>query len=223
MRFVGIIGEGGAGKTTLLTHLLLNAHNEGQPVVANYHLKQIPFDLMPFWELAQLTERDGKVDKRRVAGAVVGMDELAVGADSYEFFASGPQKITKFVAMSRKLNCEVIYTVQFFHMIAARLRQQTQGFIFCEDLDAMKSHCLCPKNVTPFVCKCKGNRYICAGISRLTFTDPIGRVLRVVREWNGTEYRKYFDTDEVVWNEPESISSDGTGKEKGRAGALALQ
>ena len=173
MYFIGIIGEKGSGKSNLLTALLYDEYGNGRKIVANYHLK-FPFLYKSFADMTTLSDD--------LQDAVIGMDELAEGADSYEFLASNPRKITKLVAQIRKRNAVGIYNVQKYGWITKRLRDQTDAFILMEDLDKRKA------DHTP---------YNCDGVFRAEFCDEHFRVIRTA-VFDGKPFRSLYDTQEII-------------------------
>lgn len=168
--FIGILGDRGSGKTNLLTYFLYQAHLKGMPIIANYHL-EFPATYMTFEQLTSLNTE--------ISDAIIGMDELGEGADSYDFFASSPRKITKLISQIRKRRCTVYYTVQRFNLIMKRLREQTNGFILCEDLDIPH---------TPLQCN---------GVFRLTFLDQYYRKTGS-GFFDGKPVRQLYNTEEII-------------------------
>ncbi len=170
----GIIGDPGSGKTSLMTALLHRAHLRGTNIVANYRL-EFPATLMSFSELAALPDS--------LQHAHIGMDELGEGADSYDFFASGPRKINKLTMQVRKRECLIIYTVQRWGMIAKRLRDLTGGFVLMEDTDRLKpDHTIAA----------------CDSLFQATFVDSNMRVTNRVL-FDGKPYQTLYNTYEVIW------------------------
>lgn len=176
MRFIGIIGDMGSGKTCLATRILKMNVDAGRPVAANYKLA-FPSTLISFTELAKFPKHIHDMD--------VVMDELGTGADSYDFMLEKPKNIGRLVTQLRKRHNRVHYTVQRFNFIARRLRQMTDGFIFCEDLDAEEDH--------------EQGGFVCNGIFRLSFFDAEMNETRKPTLFDGRSTWSLYDTDEIIW------------------------
>lgn len=177
MEFTAIIGDRGAGKTCYLTSLLRRHHASGQTVVSNYHLN-FPHVKMAFQDIRALP--------KELHRTVVGLDELAIGADSYDFFSKSTRELTTFVAEIRKRQCIVYFTTQRFSMIAKRLRLQTDGFIFMEDVD---------KNAPLKFGQI--HRDVCAGVFNIYWADSNLRIVNR-KSFLGRNYWDMYDTDEII-------------------------
>lgn len=173
MEFIAILGDRGSGKSNLMTAFLKQAHDRGEKVIANYKLS-FPYELKSFEDIAKM----GK----DIANSVIGLDELGVGADSYDFFMEGPRKITQFISQIRKRRCVVYYTDQRWNKIHKRLRDQTDGFIIMSDLDS-------PHPSTDFDC---------SGLFRSEFYDEDLEFIDM-KLFEGKPYWKYYDTNEIIW------------------------
>lgn len=188
MNLVAIIGDPGSGKTNLLTKYLHEYHCAGWPVSANYELK---FDYISkgFDELAELPPD--------INGFFVGIDELGVGADSYEWMGSTARGLTTLAAEIRKRNCIFVYTTQHLSYIASRLRGRTDTFILMEDNDAHISHC--KHYLNPATCPglptCSG--YVCAGMFHRLILDRHGNLIKE-DDFNGAPYWNLYSTGEMV-------------------------
>lgn len=182
MEFIGIIGERGSGKTNIMTKYLHDAMRDGDKVISNYSLK-FKHRIMSFEELRQLGPE--------IQDCVIGMDELGVGADSYDFFSKESRKITSLIAQIRKRHCRVYYTVQRFSMVARRLRLQTDGFIFMEDIDRGNMR-------TADGLRVKTHREVCSGFFRAMYCNDDLEVMRT-RIFDGHKYWGIYDTDEIIW------------------------
>jgi hypothetical protein len=183
IRFVGVIGDQGSGKTNYICDQLYRAHMLGKPIVANFTL-EFPFELLPFKELATLPEA--------LQNAVIGMDELGRGADSYEFFEGQPKALGRLVTQLRKRNCIAYYTVQRLGLVAKRLRQQTGIFILMHDLDANIPH------GDPSQDESKTN-YHCQGLFHIEFFTP-DLILLQSGTFDGRPTRHLYNTTEIIWN-----------------------
>lgn len=177
MHFFGIIGDMGSGKTNFATAMLYLSYLQGRKVGANYALK-FPAELIPFSEVAEFSDKIQDID--------LCMDELGVGADSYDFFASQPRQIGKLVTQVRKRNSRLYYTVQRFSMIARRLRIMTDGFFAMEDLDRNADHTV--------------PGYVCNGLFRVRFLDNELQQTRKSEVFDGKPFRDLYNSKEIVWD-----------------------
>jgi len=118
-----VLGERGSGKTLFMTFLAYQYYLEGKKIFSNYHLKEIPYTYITFKELASLPDE--------INNAVVFMDEIQIGADSYEIFKRSNKMITVFATQLRKRKITLYYSTQVFTMATKRLRQQTNFIIMC--------------------------------------------------------------------------------------------
>ena len=182
MDFVGIVGDRGSGKTNFMTALLQDYAEAGIPVIANYKLD---FDslTMSFDDIRKIPEL--------VENCVIGLDELGVGADSYEFFTKNSSKITTLVTQIRKRRTKVLYTVQRFNLIARRLRDQTDGFVMMQDMD--KGNYLDDDGKLFSV-----HRDVCAGLFSATFLNENQEIVNQ-ELFDGKAYWKSYDTSEIIW------------------------
>lgn len=182
IRFVGVIGDQGSGKTNFVTDQLYRASLNDTPIVANFHL-EFPFSLMPFSDLATLPEA--------LAGAMVGMDELGIGADSYEFMEGQARGMGRLVTQLRKRDCVAYYTVQRFNLIAKRLREQTNIFVLMEDQDVQIKHGDPSQPETT-------DNYHCKGQFNVTFLNAKFQPIREM-VFNGLPTRHLYNTREIIW------------------------
>lgn len=119
-----ILGVRGSGKTLFMTGLAHRYYlQDGVKIFANYHLKKIPYQYITFKELSTLPDY--------LYDAVVFLDEIQVGADSYEIFKKSNKAITTFATQLRKRRITLYYSTQVFTMATKRLRQQTNFIIEC--------------------------------------------------------------------------------------------
>lgn len=166
---VCILGRRGSGKTCLMTAIAVDEYRATKRrVFANYHIKGIPADIITFAELMDLPEY--------LTNAIVLLDELQVGADSYETMSKSNKAINTFVTQLRKRKVTLYYTTQVFTQITRRVRLQT-NFIF-------------QLNETPT-----------PGITHLQVAEYIpGAPSTIIRDemLDLREYFKYYDTDEVI-------------------------
>jgi ABC-type branched-subunit amino acid transport system ATPase component len=119
-----VLGQRGAGKTLFMTYLAHQYHAEGKKIFANYQLNKIDFTHITYEELAELPEwlYDG----------IVFLDEIHMGADSYEVFKKSNKMITTFATQLRKRRITLYYSTQVFKMATKRLRDQTNYILTCD-------------------------------------------------------------------------------------------
>lgn len=164
-----IVGNRGSGKTCFMTFLALKYHAEGKAIYSNYHLHNIPYKPMTLKEMAELPEE--------LTNAVVLMDELHVGADSYDFMKSSSKAFYMFATQLRKRKVNWYYTTQIFTQVAKRIRMQTDYLITMEN--TKKEHLF--------------NVHIYDRRKVENVNDPINRFT-----FDGTAYFSEYDTDEVI-------------------------
>lgn len=116
-KVVCIIGDRGTGKTLFAVSLASTYADQGVKVFTNITLKGIKYIPLEFKDVAKFPEwlHDG----------VIILDEMHVGADSYNFLRGDVQGITTFITQIRKRNLSFLYITQNFTTIAKRLRLQT--------------------------------------------------------------------------------------------------
>lgn len=125
---VGILGDPGAGKTTLLTGIGVEewlAH--GTHLIANYHLKNVPYSYLHLEDIAHHT--------KDIFDAFVLVTELSTEADSYQFFSANATALSDLVSQLRKQRCRLFYDDQRKHKIAKRIRSLTNNTISVEGTD----------------------------------------------------------------------------------------
>lgn len=191
--FNGIIGDVGSGKTNIMTRYLKRSADVGAPVISNYALIGIKHRLMSFNEFRDLImTKNERLIRSQVEGAVVGWDELGVGADSYDFMSKDTRSMGEFIAQIRKLHITAFYTVQRFSMIVRRLRIMTGAFILMDDLDKHRMLGIDGKRV-------KQHRDICAGLFNATMVNDYLEPVGASRVFNGKPYWGMYDTDKIIW------------------------
>jgi hypothetical protein len=119
---IAIVGRRGYGKTVWMTAMGLDSLNEGYPVFANYHLKNVDYTYITLQELSEFPPE--------IHDCVVLMDEFHMGADAYDFFAKRTRNLTKFLTQLRKRRITFIYTTQYMLQVAKRVRLQTDYIIY---------------------------------------------------------------------------------------------
>ncbi len=183
--FTAIVGDRGSGKTNFLAAVLHREHLRGKKIISNFKLN-FPHTYMPFSEIVKFPVL--------LRDAVLGLDELGRGADSYEFFDSRVKEITNIVLQLRKRHCEAWYTVQRFGLITKRLRDQTDGFLLMEDIDGKRRTYV---NAAGEVIEVDNHREICGGKFRVyVFNDQTRFIKR--RVFNGKPFWHLYDTDEEI-------------------------
>lgn len=163
---IGIVAKRGSGKTLLMTGLAEAYHQGGIKVFANYGLKVTPFKYVDFDTLASFPEwlHDGAIF----------MDEIHIGADSYDFFASRVRNITAFVTQLRKRNLTFYFTTQDFAMVTKRLRLQT-NYIY--QLEKTPIHGVIQVDVFDY--------------------DAQGKYIKTII-FDGRPFFAYYDTNEII-------------------------
>ena len=164
-----IIGNRGSGKTCFMTFLATQYHKEGRKIYSNYHLKNIPYKSMTLKEMSELPDE--------LTNAVVLMDELHVGADSYDFMKSSSKAFYMFATQLRKRKVNWYYTTQIFTQVAKRIRMQTDYLITMENTK-------------------KENLFKTTVYDRRKETDMAEPIQSFY--FDGSDYFKEYDTDEVI-------------------------
>lgn len=164
-----IIGNRGSGKTCFMTMLAVKYHAEGRKIYSNYHLHNIPYEPMTLKEMSELPDS--------LYNAVVLMDELHVGVDSYDFMKSSSKAFYTFATQLRKRKVNWYYTTQIFTQVAKRVRNQTDYLITMENTN--KEHL--------FKVAVYDRREV----------DTIGIPIKNFT-FDGREYFKEYNTDEVI-------------------------
>lgn len=152
-----------------MTYLAKKYHEEGKAIYSNYHLINIPYKPMTLKEMSELPEE--------LNNAVVLMDELHVGADSYDFMKSSSKAFYMFATQLRKRKVNWYYTTQIFTQVAKRIRMQTDYLITMEN--TKKEHMF--------------NVHIYDRRKLENINDPINQFT-----FDGTAYFSEYDTDEVI-------------------------
>jgi len=120
-----VIGNRGSGKTCFLTFLAVQYHKEGKKIFTNFELKGIPHEKMNLGIMATLPDK--------LSNAVVLMDELHMGADSYDFMKKSSRAFNTFATQLRKRKVNWYFTTQIFTQVARRIRLQTDFMITMEN------------------------------------------------------------------------------------------
>lgn len=152
-----------------MTFLATKYHKEGKKIYSNYHLKNIPYKSMTLKEMAELPDE--------LTNAVVLMDELHVGADSYDFMKSSSKAFYMFATQLRKRKVNWYYTTQIFTQVAKRIRMQTDYLITMEN--TRKEHLF--------------NVHVYDRRKVENINDPINQF-----KFDGSDYFSEYDTDEVI-------------------------
>lgn len=152
-----------------MTFLATQYHKEGRKIYSNYHLKNIPYKSMTLKEMSELPDE--------LTNAVVLMDELHVGADSYDFMKSSSKAFYTFATQLRKRKVNWYYTTQIFTQVAKRIRMQTDYLITLENT----------KQESIFKTTIYDRR------KEYDLNEPIQQFF-----FDGKEYFKEYDTDEVI-------------------------
>jgi hypothetical protein len=161
-----IIGDRGSGKTCFMTFLAVKYHKEGRKIFTNYTLHNIPHTKITLKQMSELPDE--------LTNAVILMDELHMGVDSYDFMKSSSKAFYTFATQLRKRKVAWYYTTQIFTQVAKRIRNQTDYLITMEN--TKKEHIF------------KANVY-----DRKNFNDLINHFT-----FDGSDYFDEYDTDEVI-------------------------
>lgn len=173
-----VLGERGAGKTLLMTAIAVDEYNNNKRrIFSNYHLKGVPYDIITFKELIELPDY--------LTNAIVCLDELQVGADSYKTFSKSNEGVNTFVTQLRKRKVTLYYTTQVYTQIAKRVRNQTNYImqVIATDTPGVSQvdTYTAPKRIS------KDN---------VRFSSQISSHILDLRD-----YFKYYDTDEIIHND----------------------
>jgi hypothetical protein len=152
-----------------MTFLATQYHKEGRKIYSNYHLKNIPYKSMTLKEMSELPDE--------LTNAVILMDELHVGADSYDFMKSSSKAFYMFATQLRKRKVNWYYTTQIFTQVAKRIRMQTDYLITMENTTK--------ENLFKTTVYDRRKEY--------DLNEPIQQFL-----FDGIDYFKEYDTDEVI-------------------------
>lgn len=180
MEFIGILGDRGSFKSCFMTSRLAHDARQGRPIIANYQLyfpPQYPVLYLPFEQIAKLASKTNALKN-----ASIGFEELGIGADSYDFFESQPRAITEMIAQLRKDRAICYYNDQRFNKVAKRLRDQTDGYFLCEDVD---------RQINPG----PSHRDTCKGIAHITQLDGDMDYMRDFY-FDGKPWYSFYNTDE---------------------------
>lgn len=161
-----IIGDRGSGKTCFMTFLATKYHAEGKKIFTNYTLYNIPHTKITLQQMSELPDE--------LTDAVVLMDELHMGADSYDFMKSSSKAFYTFATQLRKRKVSWYYTTQIFTQVAKRIRMQTDYLITMENT----------KKETIFKANVYDRKEGIEVLNQFTF--------------DGSDYFNKYDTDEVI-------------------------
>jgi len=162
-----IIGKRGSAKSLLQVALAYYAEQSNISVWTNFNLNNIKYEQTSFAHLATFPDE--------LHDAVVLIDEMHVGADSYSFWSKQTKAITDFATQLRKRRLLLFYASQNFDMIPKRLREQTNIVIQMTRLDA--------------------------GIARIDVfdLDNRGEFIRST-VFDGRPFYNYYETGEIIKN-----------------------
>jgi KaiC/GvpD/RAD55 family RecA-like ATPase len=163
-----VLGVRGSGKTLFMTSLAYKYAATGKKIIANYHLIDIEYTYMTFEEISKLPDE--------LYNAVVLLDEIQIGADSYEIFKKSNKMITTFATQLRKRKIVMYYSTQVFTQTTKRLREQTNYIIQVENTNQK-------------------------GISKISVFDRekfLDEQHLKSFVFDGRPYFNYYNTDEVV-------------------------
>ena len=126
---VGVEGGLGSGKTILIVRYLLKDSRNGIPIYANFHLKDIKYELLDVMEILEM-------DKERVniGDLSLAIDEITVFMDCRTSMKKMNRFISYFILQTRKRNVTLYYTTQDFNMVDLRLINHTDIRIVAEKI-----------------------------------------------------------------------------------------
>jgi hypothetical protein len=112
-----ILGDRGSGKSLTMAYLADQYYKAGNKIAANFELKKTPYRYIDYEELATIPED--------LTDAVLFLDEIDRGVDSYTFLSKPSRAIDAFVTQIRKRRVTLFYASQRYKYPAKRLRDQT--------------------------------------------------------------------------------------------------
>jgi len=170
---IAITGDFGSGKTLLATFMALSyKHKEDLNIFANYQFNKVKYKQVTFEEVSKMPSW--------LKNGVLVLDEMQIGADSYNFMNKEVQKMTTFITQIRKRDIILIVTTQRFNMISKRIRLLINYYIEVES-------------------KKKG--YVTA--KTFDITGGFENLLNI-RTHDLRKVYPYYDTREVIRNEKSS-------------------
>lgn len=128
----GILGDKGSCKTLFAVFLAKKTVDAGGQVASNISSLQIPQTYTKFSDAATIIEKG--LGRQVLGGKTILFDELGKGADSYEFIARTPRKLSELVFEIRKYGSIMYYTAQRLGTVTKRIREQTDYFFICEPI-----------------------------------------------------------------------------------------
>lgn len=118
---IGIEGGIGAGKTLVMTYLLLQEYRKCQKrIIANYHLRDIPYRYVEFQEFLE-----DALSQRAYRNSAIAIDEAHVWVDSRTSQKKTNLLFTYLMLQTGKQDVNLYYTTQEFGQVDKRLRQRT--------------------------------------------------------------------------------------------------
>jgi len=124
-----VVGKKGAGKNLFATAWAHEYYKAGWTIIANYHLKKIPYRHMTLKDLA--------LHYRDLGDSIIIMDECHVQNDAYNFFVKEVRSMDEFTSQLRKRRCILFMITQSFMKLATRLRNTTDYIIQCKNTDTV--------------------------------------------------------------------------------------
>lgn len=176
-RVFGLVGTRGSGKTNLATAIAKEFSDSGFSIWSNYHLIDIPFK--------KLTKEIMLTLPPELTNAVILIDEIHVWADAYRFWSKTSNALTMLITQLRKRKIIFIYTTQYEEQIAKRIRKGTDYLITCFQMNRNLEFAHLPEGYL--------NLYV------LDVQDPYATPVKIA--FDGRDYFKYYDTDEVITDE----------------------
>ena len=122
---VGIKGLKGSGKTLFMTILLYQEHLKGKKIFTNYKV-YFPHEII---DVNKMVELDIELKN-----SAIGLDELHMICDARRSGKKQNILMSYFILQSRHRSVNFYYTTQFDRQVDARIRENTDINMVCENL-----------------------------------------------------------------------------------------
>lgn len=122
MPITGIEGDISQGKTLVMTYFAVQEWLKfKKPIVANYHLKGIPYSYITLDDMMQMVE-----DEVELTNTCLLLDELHILADARLSSSKRNRLFSYFALQTGKEDINMYYTTQEFMQVDIRIRKQTR-------------------------------------------------------------------------------------------------